>query len=160
MAVKTASAVLEGGDLRFVGRLGSGHSLVLDDAKGDTGVRPAELIPLELAGCTGMDVISILGKKRQDVTSFDVQVHADRATEQPHVFTHAVIEYSVTGHNVDEKAVVRSIELSATRYCPAIAMLSKAMPIDFKYRVFEDQAGGKRTQVKTGSFVPQVVAPS
>ena len=78
MAVKTASVTLEGGELRFVGRVGSGHSVVLDDGKGDTGVRPAELVPLALAGCTAMDVISILRKKRQPVTSYEVHAEGEQ----------------------------------------------------------------------------------
>ena len=60
-----------------------------------------ELFAIALAGCTAMDVISILEKKRQDVTGFEVKVHADRAPEHPKVFTHARIEYLITGHAVD-----------------------------------------------------------
>jgi putative redox protein len=110
--------------------------------KGDTteendseGFIPMELIAIGLAGCTAMDVISILVKKRQDVTAFEVQVHADRATEFPKVFTNIMIEYIVTGHHVESTAVERSIELSATKYCPAQAMLSKACKIEQRYTI-------------------------
>ncbi len=145
--------------LTFTGTAETGFSLPLGsnpEVGGDNdGFRPMELIAIGLASCTAMDVISILGKKQQVVTDFEVQVHADRSKEQPHAFTHAVVEYLVTGHSIEEAAVVRSIELSATRYCPAIAMLSKVMPIDFIYRIFEYQTDGQRTQVRDGTYVLQ-----
>jgi putative redox protein len=99
------------------------------------GFEPMELIAIGLAGCTAMDIISILQKKQQDVTNFEVQVHAKRATEFPKVFTNIVIEYIVEGHHVDPAAVERSIELSATKYCPAQAMLRKACNIEHKYSI-------------------------
>jgi putative redox protein len=103
------------------------------------GFEPMELVAIGLAGCTAMDVISILRKKRQDVTAFVVQIHADRATEFPKVFTNIVIEYIVEGHNVEPAAVERSIELSATKYCPAQAMLNKACHIEHKYSIIDAQ---------------------
>jgi putative redox protein len=96
-----------------------------------------ELIAIGLAGCTAMDVISILQKKRQDVTGFEVQVHADRATEFPKVFTNIMIEYIVKGHHVDPVAVERCIELSTTKYCPAQAMLVKTCNIEHKYSIID-----------------------
>jgi len=99
------------------------------------GFSPMELIAIGLAGCTAMDTISILQKKRQEVTRFEVQVHAERATDFPKVFTNIVLEYLIEGRNVDPAAVERSIELSATKYCPAQAMLSKACNIEHKYSI-------------------------
>jgi len=99
------------------------------------GFRPMELIAIGLAGCTAMDVISILQKKRQDVTAFEVLVHAERAPEHPKVFTHIIVEYIIHGHQVDPVAVERSIELSVTKYCPAQAMLIKACKIDHTYSI-------------------------
>lgn len=101
----------------------------------NNGFEPMELIAIGLAGCTAMDTISILQKKRQDVTSFEVQVHAERAAEFPKVFTNIIIEYLVEGHNVNPAAVARSIELSATKYCPAQAMLRAACHIEHKYSI-------------------------
>jgi putative redox protein len=109
-----------------------------------------ELLAVGLAGCTAMDVISILQKKRQQVTVFEVQVHADRAAQHPKIFTAATIEYFVTGHAVDETAVQRAIELSAARYCPAQAMFSKIMPITLKYHIFEDDGHEEKTPLKSG----------
>ena len=94
------------------------------------GFRPLELLAIGLAGCTAMDVISILTKKKQDVKKFEVRVHADRAEEHPKVFTHLTIEYIVSGKNVDRAAVERAVELSETKYCSAQAMFKKVAPID------------------------------
>jgi putative redox protein len=146
------------GRMTFHGAADTGFSVPLGSEPGvggdNDGFRPMELIAIGLAGCTAMDVISILSKKRQEVTDFEVQVHARRAEEHPKVFTGAVIEYFVSGRQVDEAAVVRSIELSALRYCPAQAMLGKLMPIELKYHLFEDQGEGERVLVKSGVYVP------
>jgi putative redox protein len=101
----------------------------------NVGIEPMELVAIGLAGCTALDVISILRKKRQDVTAFEVQVHAQRAADYPKVFTNIIIEYIVTGHQVDSAAVERSIELSATKYCPVQAMLRDACTIEHKYSI-------------------------
>jgi len=99
------------------------------------GFDPMELVAIGLAGCTAMDVISILLKKRQDVTAFKVQVHAERAVEFPKVFTNIIIEYIVEGYNVEPTAAERSIELSAAKYCPVQAMLREACNIEHKYSI-------------------------
>jgi len=151
------------GRMSFTGTADSGFKLDLGtdpNVGGDNdGFRPMELIAIGLAGCTAMDVASILNKKRQVVTGFEVQVHAGRAAEHPKVFTEAVIEYYVTGKSVDEAAVVRAIELSAVRYCPAQAMLVKVMPIELKYSIYEDLGEGKRELVKVGTYTPVLDAP-
>jgi putative redox protein len=146
------------GRLTFSGSADSGFEIPLgtDPAVGgdNDGVRPMEMLAIGLAGCTAMDVISILTKKRQDVTQFEVQVHAERAAEHPKVFIGAVIEYFVVGRGVEEEAVVRAIELSAVRYCPAQAMFSKVFPIELKYHIFEDLGDGQRSLVKSGVYTP------
>lgn len=144
--------------LAFTGWAESGYEAPLDakeEAGGaGQGFIPMELIATGLAGCTAMDVLSILQKKRQDVTAFEVQVHAERAEEHPRVFTSAVIEYLVTGHAVEEKAVVRAIELSSTRYCPAQAMFDGVFPIDLKYNIYEAGENGEQQLVKSGEYSP------
>jgi len=134
-------------DSGFVVPLGTDLSVGGDN----DGPRPMELIVIGLAGCTAMDVISILQKKRQEITSFEVRVHADRAADHPKVITRAVIEYVVTGRNVDEAAVLRAIELSAARYCPAQAMFAKVFPIELNYSLYEV---GQSAPVKQGAYVP------
>ena len=125
--------------LFFTGKGETGFSLPLDSnpAVGgeNKGFEPMELIAIGLAGCTGMDTISILQKKRQDVTGFEVKVHTERAADYPKVFTHITVEYVVEGHNIDPVAVERSIELSVTKYCPAEAMFRKVCQIDHTYSI-------------------------
>ena len=118
----------------------------------DDGFRPMELIATGLAGCTAMDTISILQKKRQDVTDFEVNVLADRAIDHPRVFTHTKIEFQVTGHAVEERAVRRAIELSARRYCPVQAMLGQVVPIELEYQIFEAGKNGIREPVTIGEI--------
>lgn len=118
------------------------------------GFRPMELMAISLAGCTAMDVISIMRKKRQEITAYEVKVQADQADKHPHVFTQAVITYEVTGHDIDEKAVVRAIQLSAERYCPAQGMLAEVMPIALVYEIYEDEGKDKRTLVTQGKYEP------
>jgi len=130
--IKTKVTLQKG--MQFTGTTDTGFSVQLD-AKQEVGGEgkgfiPLELMALSMAGCTAMDVISILRKKRQDVTAFEVRVDAPRAEEHPRVFTSATIEYLVSGHDVDEKAVRRAIELTSERYCPAQAMLGQVIPID------------------------------
>ncbi len=136
------------GKMSFVGSADSGFNVDLGaspEVGGDNdGFRPIELMAISLAGCTGMDVISILKKKRQNVTNFEVRVDADRASEHPKVITGAIIEYIVAGQRVEEDAVVRAIQLSAERYCPANAMLSQVFPIKLRYQIFEDSETGEK----------------
>jgi putative redox protein len=144
--------------LSFTGKADSGFEVPLgaDPEVGgaNDGFEPLELMAVSLAGCTAMDVISILMKKKQDVTAFEVKVLTDQAGEFPKVFTHAIITYLVTGHLVDEVAVLRAIDLSATKYCPAQAMLGKVMPIEMVYEVYEDEGSGKASLVKKGKYQP------
>jgi putative redox protein len=129
--------------LSFSGTADSGFTVPLGAERAvggeDDGFRPMELIAIGLAGCTAMDVISILQKKRQQVTGFEVHVHAERATEHPRVFTNIVIEYVVRGRHIDPAAVERAIELSETKYCSAQAMLAKAATIRHTYRILEEE---------------------
>lgn len=136
---------------------GMGESGVVQKIDADTSVggengapRPMELLAMGLAGCTGMDVISILQKKQQPVVGFQVNLRAERAEEHPKVFTQAVIEYLVTGRGVDEAALLRSIELSAERYCPAQAMLGKAFPMHLIYKILDEES---KVVLREGEYV-------
>jgi putative redox protein len=117
MAVKTATLTLTGGDMRFEAQVGSGHTIVMDNGEGDTGSRPAELVGVALAGCTGMDVISILRKKRQEVTAYEIRAEGVQVEQHPHNFTRFDVTHVVSGNDIDEEAVRRAIFLSATKYC-------------------------------------------
>jgi putative redox protein len=105
--------------------------------EGETGFRPMELLAIGLAGCTAMDVLSILKKKRQDVTDFEVRVHTTPAEEYPKVWTEAKLEYVITGRNIDPKAIERAMDLSKTTYCPAQNMLNKAVEIELSYTIID-----------------------
>ena len=122
----------------FEARTGSGHTVVMDNGEGDTGARPAELVGVALGGCTGMDVISILRKKRQEVTHFEVEVNGARATDYPKVYTDIEVVYRVRGHNIDQASFERAIQLSEERYCPAMSMLRKAANITNRYEIEQE----------------------
>jgi len=140
VAMREARAVWKG-DMTFESEGRKDIGVVMDtipEVGGDNkGFTPMELILVGLAGCTGMDVISILRKKRQDVTGFEVITRGTNAEEHPRVYTEIEIEYVVRGHNVDPKAVTRAIELSEGKYCPATNMLNKTAKITSKYRIEE-----------------------
>ncbi len=126
-------------ELQFVGMADSGFPVKLDShSSPETGVGPVEMVAIALAGCTAMDVISILVKKKMDVTGFEVKVNADRAADPPKRITKAVLEYVVRGHGVDEASVRRAIELSVTKYCSVHATLKDSFPIALTYSIYED----------------------
>ena len=150
------ASVTWGQGLSFTGKADTGYEVPLgaepEVGGSRDGFEPLELMAVSLAGCTAMDVISILTKKKQKVTEFEVKVNTDRAADFPKVFTHAIITYLVTGHDVDETALVRSMELSATKYCPAQSMLGKVFPIDLVYEIYEDEGNGKKRLAKKGAY--------
>ncbi len=135
--------------MQFRGESGSGHAIVMDSAAAhggvDAGARPMEVVLLALGGCTGMDVISILRKMRQEVTGYEVRVHGERTEEQPTVFTEITVEHVVRGRNLGVENVRRAVELSATRYCPVSAMLSKTAAVQERYRVVDEATGSETT---------------
>lgn len=132
------------GRMTFEGLGPSGFPLRMDtdSATGgdDSGLRPMELIAIGLAGCSAMDVISILMKKQQPVTDFQVHFHGTRSRDFPKVFTQAILDYQFFGKNIDENAVLRAIELSVEKYCPVHAMLEKAFPIRVTYKIFDSDS--------------------
>ena len=114
----------------FLGESGSGHSIVMDgppDHGGrNMGVRPMEMLLLGLGGCSAFDVMSILGKARQEVTDCRVELQAQRAEGVPSPFTKIHMQFIVTGKALKEAQVKRAVELSATKYCSASIMLEAA----------------------------------
>ena len=138
--LETASATLVSG-MHFVGEV-EGFRIDLDAEEdvGGTGAgpQPHMLLLQAMAGCTAMDVISILRKKRQQVSGLNVIVQGRRAEQHPKVYTHINVLYRVRGNNVDPQAVERSIELSKTRYCPVIGMLGKVAEVTTRYEIEEE----------------------
>jgi len=127
MATKTAVLTLEGEGIRFAAVSGSGHGIVLDDERGNAGMRPSELVPIAVAGCTAMDVITILRKKHQAVDHYAVQASGHQEDDAPHEFTRIDLVHVVEGPAIDIEAVRRAIESSATKYCAVGATLSSGL---------------------------------
>ena len=132
------------GDMTFIGTADTGFEVRMDAGESsgghNSGFRPMELLAMGTAGCTGMDVISILRKKRAEVKGFEVRVHVDQAETYPHVFTKMQIEYVVTGHDIKRADVERAVELSKEKYCPGIAMFKQVMEMDYIITIQEAEA--------------------
>ena len=124
----------------FIGVTPSGHAQVIEtnSARG-TAATPMELLLLALGGCTGVDVISILKKKRQQVTDYRIEVSGERREEFPKRFTRLLVKHIVRGHSVTEQAVARAIELSETKYCSVAATLRPGVEIVTSYEIIEDE---------------------
>lgn len=138
------------GRRQLVGVDAAGHSVVMDAKRefhGEgTGIRPVELVLHGLAGCTAMDVVSILEKKRQDVRGLEVVVKGTpRVDEYPKIYTDIEIEYVVTGHQIDPTAVSRAIELSEEKYCSVKGMLRDEVNVTMSFRIVEAPALGTPT---------------
>ncbi len=128
-------------DATFIGESGSGHAVVMDgppDHGGrNLGVRPMEMLLLGMGGCTAFDVVHILKKSRQPVTDVVTEIEAERADEEPKVFTKIHVHFIVTGDGLDEKRVSRAVSLSADKYCSASIMLGKTAKISHDYEIRE-----------------------
>ena len=134
-------ATLETG-MRFDVETGSGHHVILDAAEHnggqDSGPRPMEMLLVALASCSGMDIITILRKKRQEITAYELRVHGMRAEEHPKVFLDITVEHIFTGHNIRPEAVERAIELTEERYCGASAMLGKTATMTHTFSIIDE----------------------
>lgn len=140
--------------MAFRGTSSNGYAVPLDaspEAGGaGEGIRPIELLLLGLGGCTGMDVVEILRKKRQDVTGYEVRVRGVRRAAHPRIFTRITVEHMVRGHGVKPEAVRRAVELSATRYCSVSAMLGAAVAVEECFCIVDVGTGGE----VTGTLAP------
>ncbi|UCG44466.1 MAG: OsmC family protein [candidate division WOR-3 bacterium] len=125
--------------MQFEGSGWSGIEVRMDAASEfgghETAPRPLELLLVGLAGCTGMDVVSLLGKMRVDFTGLVLEIEAEKSAEHPRVFTEINLDYIVTGRRIDGDKVKRAIELSQDKYCSVSAMLRKACPVNWSYRI-------------------------
>jgi putative redox protein len=129
------------GDMTFEATATTGFTVVMDSSEAgggyDGGFRPTELLAMGTLGCTGMDVISILRKKKVDFTDFEVKVNVKSAKVHPMVFTDMDFEYIVTGRNIRREDVARAVELSETNYCQCIAMMAKSAKITSNITIIE-----------------------
>jgi len=150
VGTKTAIATLANDGLQFRTTFGSGHTIVLDDGSGDAGARPAELVGAALGACTAMDVISILRKKRQVVSGYEVRVSGLQGEDHPHAFSRFDVVHVVDGDGIDPEAVRRAIELSATRYCSVGSTLaSGAVEVHHAYLIRASNGDERYAEVLT-----------
>jgi putative redox protein len=128
-------------DVTFLGESGSGHAVVMDgppDFGGrNLGVRPMEMLLLGMGGCASFDVVLILNRSRQAITDCVAEIEAERAEQDPKVFTAIHVHFIVTGRQLNEKRVARAVELSAEKYCSASIMLGKTATITHDYEIRE-----------------------
>lgn len=126
----------------FLGQVGSGHSVLMDGAPEaggkNLGPRPMEMILLGLGGCTAFDVVHILRKGRQAITGCQVEMDAQRAIEDPKVFTRIHLHFIITGKGLDPRQVERAINLSAEKYCSASMMLKATVDITHDYEIITE----------------------
>jgi putative redox protein len=124
---------------QFVGEPPSGHALVTDFRhENKSAASPMELVLIALGGCTGADVVSILQKKRQRVTDYQIEIRAQRREGHPRIYTHIEIIHRFRGVNLEEKGVAHAIELSETKYCSVSAMLAASAKITTRYEITEE----------------------
>jgi putative redox protein len=128
--------------LKFEGIFSTGHSIMMDTSEvqggTDRGPRPVELLLMSLAGCTGMDVLAILKKKRMKITSFNVRVVGEREENHPRVFNRLHVVYDIAGEGIDDNAVRQAIVLSQDKYCSISAMLRKAAALTSEVRIHRE----------------------
>jgi putative redox protein len=124
------------GDMAFIGRNPAGGSIQIGTLNGQTGVGPMELMLLGVAGCTGMDIVSILQKKHLDLQDFQVKVCGKRADTYPMVYTEIHVNYLLWGEKLPPRDVEQAIQLSEEKYCSASAMLRATARIISSYRIY------------------------
>ena len=118
--------------MQFVARAGDGPAIVLDSSDGGSGPGPMELVLIGVAGCTAIDVIMIMQKKRADIMDFKVNISGERADEHPKRYTSIHIEYVVSGRGIKPNAVEQAIRLSEEKYCSASASLNADIESSYK----------------------------
>jgi len=130
-------------NVAFVGESGSGHALVMDGASEgggrNLGPRPMETVLLGTGGCTAYDVVHILKKARAPITDCVVEVSAERAEQEPRVFTRIHFHYVIAGKGLKREQVERAVHLSAEKYCSASIMLGKTAEITHDFEIREIQ---------------------
>ncbi len=137
--------------MHFRAEPSSGHPYDFDDRESNQGGSPVETIIAALASCSAMDVISITTKKRQAITRYEIHASGSQRDEYPQVFTEITLEHEVWGDDLSEAAIRRSIELSATKYCPVNAMISAgATVVHHRYAI---HSTGERPLESSGEVV-------
>jgi putative redox protein len=140
MANKETKATIHfAGNDFFVGVTPSGHAQAIEtDSTRANAATPMELLLLALGSCTGVDVISILKKKRQQVTSYRIEVRGDRRADFPRSYTRLEVKHIISGRGVSEQAVSSAIELSDKKYCSVAGTLRGSAEIATSYEIVEE----------------------
>lgn len=127
------------GGKQFVGVDSSRHSVVISaqDEANATGMKPSDLLLVALAGCSAMDVIGILQKKRQDVRGFEINVTGEQDQDPPWTFRRIELQYVISGRGLKEKAVADAIRLSKDKYCSVSATVQGVAEVIASYRIVE-----------------------
>ena len=121
--------------LQFVGRAGKGPAVVIDSSDGGSGPGSMQLVLIGIAACTAMDVVTILQKRRLNLTGLEIVIRGERAEEHPRRYTTIEIEYVVTGSGIEPRDVEIAVNLSEEKYCSAIASVNAE--ITHSYRIIE-----------------------
>lgn len=126
----------------FLATSGSGHAVLMDgppEGGGENrGPRPMEMLLMGTGGCAAFDVVLILRKSRQNVSNCELEIEAERAQQEPKVFTRLHLHFIVTGKNLNPSQVERAIRLSAEKYCSASIMLGKTAVLTHDYEIVEE----------------------
>lgn len=134
----------------FVGESGSGHAVVMDGAPEsggrNIGIRPMEMLLIGMGGCTAFDVVMILERMREKVTGVDIALEAERAKEDPKVFTAVKLIFKVTGRGLKRANVERAVNLSAEKYCSATIMIAKTAKVEHAIEIIDEDAPAAAAQ--------------
>ena len=129
--------------LKFIATTGSSHQLILDASPehggNDLGARPMETLLSALGGCTGMDLVTILKKKRRNLQDLKINLHGERTSTHPHVFKNITMEYLIWGSDITDEDVQWALNLSLEKYCSIAAMLKKCCKLNFKWRIHKSK---------------------
>jgi putative redox protein len=128
------------GNEAFVAESQSGHAIVTSFGHDLTAPSPMEMLLIALGGCTGADIVSILEKKRQRVTGYNIEVRGERRAEHPRIYTRIDVVHYVRGHGIDPKAVQHAVELSETKYCSVSAMLGASAQIAMSFEITDEES--------------------
>jgi putative redox protein len=148
---KTADTELQWSDgLEFIATTGSNHQVVLDASPEhgghDDGARPMETLLSALGGSTGMDLVTILKKKKRNLQNLKIKLHGERASSHPHVFKKITMEYLLWGPDITNEDIQWALNLSLDKYCSIAAMLKKSCQLNFKWRIYKNKSRSKQDQ--------------
>ena len=129
---------------QFIARAGESPAVVMDSSEGKSGPTPMEMLLMGVAGCTAIDVASIMKKKRTALSGLEVNITGSQADEHPRRYTRIHVEYVLYGRDLSTKATEQAIELSKSKYCSAMASLNALF--DHSYRIVEDTRPERRSE--------------